>query len=242
MSNFYISGVRLESMTKKQAIIRIRTKLQNRYGTRIFTPNTLMLYKASKDKRLASLLNGADMLLCDGVGVTLLLKRKGAKNSERITGIDSARWVLGYAAENRLSVYLLGGKPHVAERAAKNLKAALPELNIAGTHDGYFDASPRSAENRHVLRDIRRSRADIVFVCMGFPRQEAWITRYAEQLGDVRLFMALGGSLDVWAGNVRRAPRLFRACGLEWLWRAAKEPHRIKELLSLPVFLIKEIN
>ena len=201
-----------------------------------------MLYKVSSDARLARLLNTADMLLPDGVGVSLILRNRGAKEHERITGIDTAEWVLSYAQSNGLSVYLLGGAPTVAASAARALKKRFPRLKIAGTHHGYFDASMQSKENEEVLKSIRGSHADIVFVCMGFPRQEAWIARHGKHLHGVRLFMGLGGSLDVWSGNVRRAPRIFRACGVEWLWRAVKEPKRIKDILALPVFVIKEIN
>ncbi len=233
-----IAGVRIDVTDKADAKSRLRGYLREKSGKRVFTPNSVILGKAARDVRLRELLNKADLLLPDGIGVALAFRIKGYGACDRITGIDTAEWVLRYAAKNGLSVYLLGGEPGVAERAARRLKKALPTLKIAGTHHGYFDF--RTQKNAEVLKSIRSSNTDIVFVCMGFPRQEAWINRYAPQLSDVRLFMGLGGSLDVWSGKIRRAPSLFRAAGLEWLWRALREPRRTTELLSIPIFLIKQ--
>ena len=239
MDDKTIAGVRFEALDKYSVSGRIRGYLEVRGGARVFTPNTLILAKASNDEELRALLGQADLLLPDGVGISLISLIRGYGKQARITGIDTAEWVLRYAAQKRLSVYLLGGGDGVAHRAAERLRADIPELIIAGTHHGYLDG--RKSEYEAVIDEIRHTGADVVFVCMGFPKQERWICANASSLPSVRLFMGLGGSLDVWCGSVRRAPLPFRALGIEWLWRTLIEPHRAKELLAVPTFLIKTL-
>ena len=183
-----------------------------------------------------------DILLPDGIGISLVRGICGARRTDRIAGIDAAWELLGFAQDNMLSVYLLGGKPGVAQNAAKNLKIHFPKLNVCGAHHGYFDKTTDSAQNRAVLSDIRRKCPDILFVCFGFPAQEEWIHRNSSSLPTVRIFMGLGGSLDVWAGNIPRAPRLMQRMGLEWLWRCVKEPKRFHDSVYLPLFLFKAIK
>lgn len=237
MSFKAIAGVRIEDLDATEIKSRIKDFLSVRGGARIYTPNSLILYKTSKDARLAQLLNSGDLLLPDGIGISVVRCLRGEGVRGRITGIDTAEWILRYAEKKGLSVYLLGGKSGVAERAAERLKKTLPKLKISGTHHGYIQ---KRQQNAAVIEEIRRTRADIVFVCMGFPRQEAWISSCSRALPNVRLFMGLGGSLDVWSGKLRRAPLPFRALCLEWLWRAICEPKRAAELISIPLFLLSE--
>ncbi len=238
MSFKTIAGVRIEDLDATEIKSRIKGFLSVRGGARVYTPNSLILYKASKDERLVKLLNSADLLLPDGIGICVVSLLRREKVKGRITGIDTAEWVLKYAQKHGLSVYLLGGEVGVAERAAARLKKAIPRLAIAGTHHGYL--CERQHENAEVIEEIQRTHADIVFVCMGFPRQEEWINKYSRDLPDVRLFMGLGGSLDVWSGKLKRAPLPFRMLGFEWFWRALCEPKRVAELISIPLFLLRE--
>jgi N-acetylglucosaminyldiphosphoundecaprenol N-acetyl-beta-D-mannosaminyltransferase len=132
------------------------------------------------------------------------------------------------------SVYLFGAKPGVAEAAAKTLIQAYPGLRICGTHDGYF------SDDGPILTDIRESRPDLVLVCLGAPKQELWMAENVSKL-NVRLMAGLGGSLDVFAGNVKRAPKAWQRLGLEWLYRLIKEPRRIKRMIKLPLFVLAVI-
>jgi len=131
----------------------------------------------------------------------------------------------------------LGGKPSVADKAADRLRDRFPTLTVCGMHHGYFDHTAASAENQAVLADIQSKAPHILFVCLGFPCQERWIVENTPQLPSLSLAMGLGGSLDVWSGNLRRAPKLLRSCGLEWLWRAIRQPRRFFRLIRLPAFL-----
>ena len=154
-----------------------------------------------------------------------------------MAGIDTAEFILSHAAKNEFSVFLLGGKNGVAKIAKKKLEEKYNGLNICGFHHGFFDTLGK--ENNEIIKQINNSEADIVFVCMGFPRQEIWISENIDKLTSIQIAIGLGGSLDVWAGNVRRAPKIFRKLSLEWLWRMMLEPKRIKFLPSIPMFTIK---
>lgn len=230
-----IRGVRIDCVNGHEAYRAVRRLLAERRQAAVFTPNLLML-KAKGDT--AALLNRSDLNIADGSGVLMILRTQGRKDAGRVAGIDVARRVLDTAARLRLRVYLLGGERGIAEKAAAALCRELPALNVCGTHHGYFDLSSKSAEWQAVVKDIDKSGADILFVCLGYPRQERFILECRGSLPRVRLLMGLGGSLDVWSGKVKRAPRLFQAAHLEWLWRCLCSPRRLKNALPLPFILL----
>ncbi len=213
--------------------ILCRQLLRGTTPMRVFTPNATIAAAARKSSALTALLQQADLLLPDGYGVLLAAKYAGTALRSRLPGIDAAQGVLHLCAKNNIPVYLLGSAPGVAERAAANWKQRLPSLPVAGTHHGYFS----SAENDTLIESIRASGAQVVLVCLGFPAQERWILDNAPRLPRVKLLMGLGGSFDVWAGQVRRAPRLWQRLGLEWLWRCARAPHRLRTLFPALSYL-----
>jgi N-acetylglucosaminyldiphosphoundecaprenol N-acetyl-beta-D-mannosaminyltransferase len=196
----------------------------------IFTPNATIAAAAAKDAELTHLLQRADVLLPDGLGILLASRLAGTPVRYRLPGIDTAEYVLQLCAKLSLPVYFLGASPGVAQQAAKVWKHRLPSLPIAGWHHGYFSAE----DERRILDDIRTSKAKVVLVCLGFPMQERWIVQNAPHLPDVRLMMGLGGSFDVWSGRAARAPLFWQRAGLEWLWRCLHSPRRLRTLL--PVF------
>lgn len=134
-------------------------------------------------------------------------------------------------AQNGKTLFLLGSKPGVADSAADKLRIRYPGLRIVGTHDGYFK------EDAPVIEMIRSSGADVVFVCLGAPKQEKWMMKNGEATG-AHLLMGLGGCLDVFSGNVQRAPEAFQKLGLEWFYRLLKNPSRIGRMMRLPLFLV----
>lgn len=232
MESFELYGVKFKRLTKEGALELMAEALNGKTPLRVFTPNLEMLSAAAVCPSVRDLLLEADLLLPDGIGISLLCRRNGITPPPRLTGIDTALELLKYAAENGNSVYLLGGKPSVALRAAEGLRSQLPDLLLCGTHHGYFDPSSDSYENNMVLRDINSHSPSILLVCMGFPRQEEWIIQNANKLPSVRIFMGLGGSLDVWSGDLRRAPRWVQKMRLEWLWRCILQPSRIPRLFK----------
>lgn len=191
----------------------------------VFTPNAEMLAAARHNGALRSLLRCGDLLLPDGIGACILSRFRIRR---RIPGIEMGEALLSAAARRGDRVYLLGGKPGVARRAAVRLKRCRPHLNIAGTHHGYFAEGGR--EERELLQEIIRARPALLIVCLGFPRQERFLCHVKKAIPTLRVGIALGGALDVFSEDVRRAPLLFRKCGAEWLWRIACEPKRARRL------------
>ena len=194
------------------------------------TPNPEFLLTARHDEPFRQALLGADLVLADGVGVTYAAKILGRPLKGRVPGIEFAQRLLAWMAAHGKRLFLLGAKPGVAELAAANLKAAYPGLIVCGTHDGYFQ------EDGPVVKAIQESAADVVFVCLGAPKQELWMVRNGPAAG-ARLMVGLGGSLDVFAGVVERAPKTFQKLGLEWLHRLIKEPKRFGRMAKLPLVL-----
>ena len=246
MSSYYLYGIEFKDITPREALKKMICALKSKKRLIVFTPNLAIVRAAADDRRLAGLLERADVLLPDGVGISVLARRDCHRRVTPIPGIDAAYALLRYAAENGYSVYLLGAKDGVAKRAAENLCRFLPTLHVCGTHHGYFDLSEGSEENRAVINHINDCSPDILLVCMGFPLQENWICENANSLSYVKIFMGLGGSLDVWSGRLPRAPRLVRRMRLEWLWRCLLEPRRLPSLIKdsirifSPTFLLKK--
>ncbi len=199
----------------------------------IFTPNAQMALRAYRDPEFGKVLCGADVLIPDGAGMFGAAKRLGTPLPARTTGIDAAYAALAILAAREGTVYLLGARDGVAAKAARALEAAHPGLRVAGVSHGYFEDG--SAEEKEIAERIRASAPDLVVCCLGSPRQEMWSAKNADRLG-AGAIVALGGALDVWSGEKRRAPRIFIKIGCEWLWRMTCEPRRFAGLPALAAF------
>ncbi len=202
----------------------------------VFTPNSEIVMSAFKDKDFAAVINSADLLTADGIGIIYASKIVGNPIPERAAGYDISLKLLEKLAANGKSVYLFGSAPGVAEKAAENLAQKFPSLIISGMHDGYFD----SVEEQKIIDDINQKAPDVLFVCLGSPKQEKWIFDSRDKL-NAKVAMGLGGCLDVYAGNVKRAPDIFIKLGLEWFYRLIKEPKRFFRMLALPKFILTVI-
>lgn len=234
-----VLGVRLDKVSRDEATARLERALSHKLPRpeAVFTPNPEMLCRSTTDSKLNSLLNAGDLNVADGIGTVWAARRLGTPLPERLPGIELGETALSLAARYGIGVYLLGGveQPPVAHMAAADLCARFRGLIISGAHHGYFE--PDSSENDAIVESINVSRAGLLIVCLGSPRQERWIIENRHRLTSVRLAMALGGSVDVWAGCVRRAPSPVRRMGLEWLWRIATDPSRLRRATALPTFV-----
>ena len=233
MEEIKLYGVKIDNVTKGEAVYRALRATGE--PCVVFTPNAVMLERARKDTELSALLNRASLSLPDGAGVLWAAKKMGTPLQERVTGIDFGSEILERAERSGLRVFLLGGAENVAERASENLRKKHPRLCICGTTWGYFHKT--GEENARVISYIRACRPDILFVCMGFPVQERWIIDNLHHLTDIRVIACLGGSLDVWAGDLRRAPEWMSRTGMEWLWRMLRQPKRFAKLPKIVSFL-----
>jgi len=194
------------------------------------TANPEAVVRALDDPEFAEVLRRADLVVADGIGVVWASRRLGRPLPMRVPGIELMEALCAHAARQGLRVFLLGGSEGVAEQAARTLIRRYPGLCIAGTHHGYF------TEDEPVVARIAGARADLLFAGMGMPRQEKWLSRHLSDLG-VRLAMGVGGSLDVLAGRVRRAPGFVQQVHLEWLYRLLREPRRWRRQLALLRFV-----
>lgn len=226
-----VLGVRFDDLTMEEAVERGMELLRAPGAHRVVTPNPEIVEVCRENLAARQAVNGADMVLADGIGVVKGAKMLGTPLKGRVPGIEFAAGLMERMAREGLSLYLLGAKPGVAEAAGERLAAKYPGLKIAGSHDGYFQ------EDAPVLEGIRQSGADCVFVCLGAPKQELWMAKHAEETG-ARLLCGLGGSLDVFAGVVERAPKFWSDHGLEWFYRLCRDPRRAGRMVKLPLFLI----
>ena len=226
-----VLGVGFDNVTMDQAVAE-GVRLMNEDGAHyVVTPNPEIVETCREDSEAMEAVRRADMVIADGIGVVYGAKILGTPLKGRVPGIEFAQNLMGRMAESGKSLFLLGAKPGIADQAAEKLKVRYPGLQIAGTHDGYFK------EDGPVLTQIRDSGADVVFVCLGAPKQEKWMLHNGEATG-AHLLVGLGGCLDVFSGNVQRAPEVFQKLRLEWFYRLLKNPSRIGRMMKLPLFLI----
>ena len=226
-----VLGVGFDNVTMDEAVGRAMDFLAEEGTHYVATPNPEIVEVCRENPAARAAVNGADLVLPDGIGVIKGAAMLGTPLRERVPGIEFAARLMARMAEEGRSLFLLGAKPGVAEEAARRLTVQYPGLRIAGTHDGYFQ------DDAPVIEAIRRSGAEAVFVCLGAPKQELWMARNGAATG-ARLLCGLGGSLDIFAGNVERAPEFWREHGLEWLYRLCREPRRIGRMMKLPLFLV----
>ncbi len=225
-----IMGLQFDNITMEEALDAAKALLQGEHAARVVTPNAEIAYEALHDENMRTLLNSAELMLPDGAGVVLASKILKTPLKQKVAGVDFADGLLGVLETTGQSLYLLGSKPGIGELAAQKMMQKHPKLRIAGIADGYFqDEAP-------VIDKINASGADVLFVCLGAPKQEQFMARHQKAL-HVKLMAGLGGTLDSFAGTVKRAPKWIIRLNLEWLYRLIKEPKRFKRMLRLPKYL-----
>ncbi len=231
-----IMGVRFHAVTLNEAVDYAMNRIHMKKKGYIVTPNPEIVYLTLDDPAFRSLINGAALVLPDGIGIIYAAKILGKALFGRVTGIDFADLLMHRLAQEGLRLFLLGAKPGVAELAAENLQKKHPGLIISGCKDGFFQDSQEAVDAINAAGG-----AEVVFVCLGAPKQEHFMAEQLDKL-DASLLCGLGGSLDVFAGTVKRAPAIFSKLGLEWLYRLYKEPWRFRRMLKLPLFLLLAVK
>lgn len=232
MSRTDVLGVGFDNVTKAEAVERALELIDAREGRYVVTPNPEIVMLAKENPALKEALAGADIVLPDGAGIVKGAAILGRPMKEKVPGIDFACGVMARLTERGGSVYLFGAKPGVAEAAAETLRTKFPGLVISGTSDGYF------SDDGPIIEKIKDAAPDFLLVCLGAPKQELWMAKMSGKL-PVGLMVGLGGSLDVFAGTVKRAPEAWQKLDLEWLYRLLKEPRRIGRMMKLPLFVIE---
>jgi N-acetylglucosaminyldiphosphoundecaprenol N-acetyl-beta-D-mannosaminyltransferase len=232
-----ILSVNISTLTKREILKIIALRAKQKKRTIIFMPNPQMLLCAEKSTEETKILNSSDINIPDGIGVVIASKIKDGKIQRRVSGIDLANDILKIAQKQGYKIFLLGAERGVAKNAANKIKKRFPKIKICGTYYGYFNKY--GEENQRVVKAIQKKEPDIIFVCFGYPTQEKWIVDNAPTLPSTKIFIGLGGTLDVWSGKSHRAPALFKIMGLEWLYRTLKDPKRARIFFDIPIFLFE---
>lgn len=225
-----IQGLNVDTFTIDEAI-----KYANTISGQVITINPEMIENASQNHDFAEIINSAELVIPDGIGVEIGLKILGY-NVRRIAGIEFSHRMIEECAKNSQSVALVGAKPQIVEKAKENLEKEISGLYITYAHDGYF------SNDEEIINELKIRQPRLVLCALGSPKQEEFIIK-AKQVLPNALFVGVGGSFDVWSGVVERAPEIYQKLGLEWLYRTVKEPKRFKRIFpTLPLFVLKVLR
>jgi len=197
--------------------------------------NPIKIYSAQSDERLLKIIGSAHLHLCDGFGAVIAGIILHGRLIKRITGVEFFQNLIEKAEKEQLKVFLLGASEDTNRKAVENLQKSNPNLQLVGRQSGYFNSSDR------VVEKINCSGADILFVAMGSPKQEYWIYEHMDAIS-ATLIMGIGGTLDVASGRIKRAPKIFRSTGTEFLYRLVMQPKRWRRQTALPKFAILVIK
>lgn len=207
--------------------------LLNQQKCFIVTANPEIVMKAQEDQNYKQTVQQAHYIVPDGIGIIYAAKYLGTPLTERIAGFDLVLDLLKFANEKKLNVYFLGARDEVNQKATKKVKEKYPDINIVGAHHGFFDL-----EDSTVVESVKDANPDLILVALGFPKQEEWICKYMDDF-EKGLFIGVGGSFDVLAGEVKRAPDIWIKLNLEWFYRLIKQPFRIKRIVKVFQFMFK---
>jgi N-acetylglucosaminyldiphosphoundecaprenol N-acetyl-beta-D-mannosaminyltransferase len=229
-----VLGVKIDRESMQDTVAKIEQAVEKHQGIQVITANPELIYAAGQDARLKQLINSAQIVTPDGVGVVWAAKRLGSPVVERVTGIDLIEALFPVAAEKGWKIFFLGSKPGVAESAAHKVEEKHPGFVWQAEH-GYFTREEEPA----LIEKIRTFKPDLLLAGLGAPRQEFWIFSHLD-LNTVSI--GVGGSFDALAGINKRASQWIQDLRLEWLYRLIKQPSRLKRQLVLPRFALAVIR
>ncbi len=235
-----IRGIPVNNVNPDEAFSAVAAFCQTDTFHAVCTPNAEIVQQCIEEPDLAALIRTSDLIIPDGAGVVLASRILGTPLKSKTPGCELGERIAKEAGARGFRVYFLGGKPGVAALAEQKLAEKYPDFKTVGTHDGYF--KKEGDENDAVLAEINAAAPDILFVCLGVPAQEKWIAANRDKLPTVRVALGLGGSLDSYAGTMKRAPKIFIRLNLEWFYRLLKQPSRIGRMMKLPKFILGTIR
>lgn len=231
-----ILGFNVDLFSYNEALSYIEDKMNNSIGANVVTINPEMIELANKNKEFADSLNNADLVVPDGIGIKIALKLKGI-NQEQIPGVEFAKEIVKICAQKHYPIALIGAKEEILSKTCDNLLKEYPELSIAYSRNGYFN----DEQENDIILELEKSQPKLVLVGLGAPKQDFFINKCRSKLNQA-IYIGVGGSFDVWSGEIKRAPMFYRKIGCEWLYRLLLQPSRFKRLFpTLPLFLFKAI-
>lgn len=235
---FYVLGVPVYPYTMDGAVNFLNSQVKNKRQTFVVTANAEIIMMCQNDAEYKEIVcQNADLVLADGAGTVWAGRKLGHNVPERVAGCDLFVELAKLAAKKDYKVFFFGAAPGIAEAARDKLLAMAPDLKVAGCRNGYF----KEEESKDIIAEINNSGADMLFAALGAPKQEKWLAKYRAQLKP-QVLMGVGGSFDVLAGKMERAPLWMQKASLEWLFRLYKQPSRIGRMIVLPQFVIKVLQ
>ncbi len=232
-----VLGVHVDRVTMTEALDYVEQFVRVGGSHHVVTLDSSMCVLAAHDPELDTIVDGADLVTPDSAGVLWACRRSGNGLPERVSGCDLVERLCAASARKGLRLYFLGAAPGIAAAAAERMAARYPGCEVAGTQHGYYAPGDEAS----ILRDIRRASPDILCVAMGIPKQEKWIHRHKDELG-VPVLIGVGGTFDVLSGTIKRAPRWAQRANIEWLYRLARDPRKLKKVLILPRFVVMNLR
>ncbi|WP_233301802.1 WecB/TagA/CpsF family glycosyltransferase [Lysinibacillus fusiformis] len=226
-------GVPFLHISQQGFVDLLVNRIEQQEKTFVVTANPEVVMQANENPTVKGYLNQATYICADGIGVVKAAQILGDSLPERVTGYDTMVKLLEVGQQKRFKVYLLGAQKETIEKTIANIHKDYPNVEVVGYHDGFFDWN-----NNHIADDIAALQPDLVFVALGVPRQEKWITENLDKFSK-GVFIGVGGSFDVIAGTVKRAPVIWQKLNLEWLYRLLRQPSRFIRMLVLPRFALK---
>nr|WP_255449441.1 WecB/TagA/CpsF family glycosyltransferase [Selenomonas caprae] len=229
-----ILGVNVDSVTMAQAVAQVQDYMDEKKNVLIATANAEMIMRATHDEELRHILNEAALVVPDGAGTVWAAHHLGYEMPERVAGFDLAQELMRIAPGKKQRVFFFGSAPGVAEKAKAKAEELYPGIEIVGVRNGYFSAD----DEPEIIAEIKAAKPDLLLAALGVPKQEKWLYQHRDELG-VPVSIGVGGTLDVMAGVMKRAPLWMQKAKLEWLFRGALQPKRAGRLLALPKFVLK---
>ena len=231
-----ILGVNVNSLTMAQAVEAVQQFIAEKKVALVATANAEMLMRSTQDEELKDILNQADLVVPDGAGTVWAAGHLGEPMPERVAGFDLAQELMREAPARGDRIYFFGSAPGVADKAKAKAEELYPGIQVVGTRNGFFT----EADEPGIIAEIKAARPDILLAALGVPKQEKWLKKHMQEL-QVPVSIGVGGTLDVMAGVMERAPLWMQKAKLEWLFRGLKHPSRAGRLLALPKFVLKVV-
>ena len=227
-----ILGVKVDAVTMAQAVERVENLIAAGKSSIVATANAEMLLNATHDAELKAILNAASLVVPDGAGTVWAARHLGKFMPERVAGFDLVQELMKISPRNDWKIFLFGAAPGIADKAKLKAEELYPDIKIVGTRNGYF----KPEDEPEIVAQIKSSRADILLAALGVPKQEKWLAAHKDEL-KIPVSIGVGGTFDVMAGVVKRAPLWMQRARLEWLFRAMLQPSRAGRLIALPKFV-----
>ena len=234
MNRVEILGVKVDSVTMAEAVDKVQKLIEARQPSIVATANAEMILNATHDDELKNILNSAELVVPDGAGTVWAARHLGEEMPERVAGYDLVQELMKIAPSKSQKFFLFGAAPGVAEKAKLKAEELYAGIKIVGVRNGFFTAD----DEAEIISQIKKAQPDILLVALGVPKQEKWLAAHKAEL-NVPVSIGVGGTFDVMAGVVKRAPLWMQKAKLEWLFRAMLQPSRAGRLIALPKFVLK---